>query len=112
MSQDRVPPTPGQALLHGLLEPAETKIVLVVMDGLGGLPVEPGGPTELEAASTPNLDRLAAEGTVGLSTPVAPGITPGSGVGHLALFGYDPVANPVERSAFCSRSESSTRSLP
>lgn len=97
MSQDRVPPTPGQALLHGLLGPSETKIVLVVMDGLGGLPMEPGGPTELEAAVTPNLDRLAAEGTVGLSIPVAHGITPGSGVGHLALFGYDPVANPVGR---------------
>ena len=97
MSQDRVPLTPEQALLHGLLGPAETKIVLVVMDGLGGLPVESGGPTELEAALTPNLDRLAAEGTVGLSIPVAPGITPGSGVGHLALFGYDPVANPVGR---------------
>lgn len=92
-----MPLTPGQALVHGLLERAETKIVLVVMDGLGGLPMEPGGKTELEAAATPNLDRLAAEGTVGLSTPVAPGITPGSGVGHLALFGYDPVAHPVGR---------------
>jgi 2,3-bisphosphoglycerate-independent phosphoglycerate mutase len=97
LTEERVAPTPGQALLHGLLEPAETKIVLVVMDGLGGLPMEPGGPTELEAAATPNLDRLAAEGTVGMSVPVGPGITPGSGVGHLALFGYDPVANPVGR---------------
>ena len=97
MSDQRVPLTPGQALLHGLLEPAPTKIVLVVMDGLGGLPMEPGGKTELEAARTPNLDRLALQGTVGLSVPVAPGITPGSGVGHLALFGYDPVAHPVGR---------------
>jgi len=97
LSEDRVSPTPGQALLHGLLEPAETKIVMIVLDGLGGLPMEPGGPTELEAAATPNLDRLAAEGTVGMSVPVGPGITPGSGVGHLALFGYDPVANPVGR---------------
>jgi 2,3-bisphosphoglycerate-independent phosphoglycerate mutase len=72
-------------------------MVLLVMDGLGGLPMEPGGPTELEAARTPNLDRLAAEGTVGMSVPIAPGITPGSGVGHLALFGYDPVAHPVGR---------------
>jgi 2,3-bisphosphoglycerate-independent phosphoglycerate mutase len=97
VSDERVPLTPGQALLHGLLEPAPTKIVLVVMDGLGGLPMEPGGKTELEAADTPNLDRLALQGTVGLSVPVAPGITPGSGVGHLALFGYDPVAHPVGR---------------
>src|SRR3954454_17782132 len=97
MSEQRVAPTAGQALLRGLLEPAETKMVMVVMDGLGGLPMEPGGPTELEAAATPNLDRLAAEGTVGMSVPVGPGITPGSGVGHLALFGYDPVANPVGR---------------
>jgi 2,3-bisphosphoglycerate-independent phosphoglycerate mutase len=97
VSDERVPLTAGQALLHGLLEPARTKIVLVVMDGLGGLPMAPGGPTELEAARTPNLDRLAAQGTVGLSIPVAPGITPGSGVGHLALFGYDPVAHPVGR---------------
>jgi 2,3-bisphosphoglycerate-independent phosphoglycerate mutase len=97
MTQGRVPPTPGQALLRGLLQPSETKIVLVVMDGLGGLPMEPGGPTELEAAATPNLDRLATEGTLGMSVPVGPGITPGSGVGHLALFGYDPVANPVGR---------------
>jgi 2,3-bisphosphoglycerate-independent phosphoglycerate mutase len=97
VSDERVPLTPGQALVHGLLEPAKTKIVLVVMDGLGGLPMEPGGKTELEAASTPNLDRLALQGTVGMSVPVAPGITPGSGVGHLALFGYDPVAHPVGR---------------
>ena len=97
VSDERVPPTPGQALVRGLLEAAETKIVLVVMDGLGGLPMEPGGPTELEAARTPNLDRLAAEGTVGLSVPIAPGITPGSGVGHMALFGYDPIAHPVGR---------------
>jgi 2,3-bisphosphoglycerate-independent phosphoglycerate mutase len=97
MSEQRVAPTAGQALLRGLLEPAETKMVMVVMDGLGGLPMEPGGPTELEAAATPNLDRLAAEGTVGMSVPVGVGITPGSGVGHLALFGYDPVANPVGR---------------
>src|SRR4051812_26246558 len=81
LSEERVAPTPGQALLHGLLEPAETKIVMVVLDGLGGLPMEPGGPTELEAAATPTLDRLAAEGTVGMSVPVGPGITPGSGVG-------------------------------
>ena len=67
------------------------KIVLLVMDGLGGLPMEPGGETELETANTPNLDRLAAEGTTGLSTPIRPGIEPGSGPAHLSLFSYDPV---------------------
>jgi 2,3-bisphosphoglycerate-independent phosphoglycerate mutase len=77
-------------LIRELREGGTTRIVLLVADGLGGLPIEPGGPTELEAANTPNLDGLAAEGVVGLSTPVAPGITPGSGPGHLGLFGYDP----------------------
>src|SRR4051812_23512176 len=84
-------------LLRQLREPNTTKIVMLVADGLGGLPIEPGGKTELEAARTPNLDRLAAEGTVGLSTPVAPGITPGSGPGHLGLFGYDPLVHDIGR---------------
>lgn len=82
-----------------LAQPAQTKLVLLVLDGLGGLPREPGGPTELEAARTPNLDRLAAEGQTGLSQPVGLGITPGSGPGHLALFGYDPVASNIGRGA-------------
>ncbi len=88
-------------LMHNLIsqlkEPNQTKIVLLVADGLGGLPIEPGGKTELETAHTPNLDRLALEGTTGLSTPVAPGITPGSGPGHLGLFGYDPLENDIGR---------------
>jgi 2,3-bisphosphoglycerate-independent phosphoglycerate mutase len=84
-------------LIRSIREPNTTKIVLLVADGLGGLPIEPGGKTELETARTPNLDRLAAEGTVGLSVPVAPGITPGSGPGHLGLFGYDPLEHPIGR---------------
>lgn len=72
-------------------------MVLLVLDGLGGLPMEPGGPTELEAADTPNLDGLVREGGCGLHEPVAPGITPGSGPGHLALFGYDPLRYRVGR---------------
>ncbi len=84
-------------LIHELREPAATKIVLLVADGLGGLPIERGGKTELETARRPNLDACAADGVSGLSTPVLPGITPGSGPGHLALFGYDPLAYRIGR---------------
>lgn len=73
------------------------KIILLVMDGLGGLPMTQGGLTELEAAHTPNMDRLAAEGSVGLSIPVARGIAPGSGPAHLGLFGYDPLVYDIGR---------------
>ena len=84
-------------LLRELSVPAETKILLIVLDGLGGLPMGPDGPTELEAARTPNLDALAAGSICGMSTPVAPGISPGSGPGHLALFGYDPLQYEIGR---------------
>ncbi|MFN4259276.1 MAG: 2,3-bisphosphoglycerate-independent phosphoglycerate mutase [Gemmataceae bacterium] len=84
-------------LLRELNEPNQSKIVLLVADGLGGLPLEPGGKTELESARTPNFDTLAREGVCGLSIPVLPGITPGSGPGHLGLFGYDPLEYRIGR---------------
>src|SRR2546422_6228686 len=77
---------------------ASSKILLVVMDGLGGY-ADAEHDTELEEARTPNLDALAAEGISGLVEPVAPGITPGSGPGHLALFGYDPERFELGRGA-------------
>jgi 2,3-bisphosphoglycerate-independent phosphoglycerate mutase len=80
-----------------LHEPSASKIVLLVADGLGGLPLEPGGKTELETAHTPNLDGCVAAGVCGLSLPVLPGITPGSGPGHLGLFGYDPLQYRIGR---------------
>ena len=84
-------------LIRGLLAPSDSKILLLVLDGLGGLAIQPGGPTALEAADTPNMDRLAAEGIVGLHQPVAPGITPGSGPGHIGLFGYDAIRYQIGR---------------
>src|SRR5258707_7916770 len=86
-----------EALIRELREDSRTKIVLLVAEGLAGLPLEPGGKTELETASTPNLDAVARDGVSGLSVPVLPGITPGSGPGHLALFGYDPLEYRIGR---------------
>jgi len=83
--------------LAALAQPSDSKVLLLVLDGLGGLPMTPGGPTALEAANTPHLDALARAGTCGLHDPVAPGVTPGSGPGHLALFGYDPLVYETGR---------------
>lgn len=85
--------------LKRLIKPAKTKIVLLIMDGLGGLPNEPGGKTELEAAYTPNMDALAARSALGFSSPAGPGIAVGSGPGHLAIFGFDPIEYEIGRGA-------------
>lgn len=80
----------------GLVEREGGRIVLLVLDGVGGLPGE-SGLTELESAATPNLDRLAAGAALGMQLPVGHGISPGSGPGHLGLFGYDPVKYDIGR---------------
>ncbi len=87
----------SDAVIPSLLNASKSKILLLVFDGLGGLPHPDTGRTELETARKPNLDRWAREGGLGLIDPVGPGITPGSGPAHLALFGYDPIAENVGR---------------
>jgi len=82
-------------LARELSQATDSKIVLLVIDGVGGLPVE--GKTELETARKPNLDELAKGGVCGVSDPVMMGITPGSGPAHLALFGYDPLRYQLGR---------------
>ena len=84
-------------LIAPLVVPSETKIVLLSLDGLGGLARPETGRSELETARLPNLSRLAARAACGLIRHVAPGITPGSGPGHLGLFGYDPLQYQVGR---------------
>ncbi len=86
-------------LMRNLAQPSTGKIILLILDGLGGLPHPDTGKTELETADTPNLNRLAKEGTTGLIDIVSPGITPGSAAGHLALFGYDPLRFTIGRGA-------------
>jgi 2,3-bisphosphoglycerate-independent phosphoglycerate mutase len=83
--------------LKEITRQSDSKIVLLVIDGLGGLPRPETGKTELETAHTPNLAELANKGNCGLTDPVSPGITPGSAPGHLALFGYDPIKFAVGR---------------
>ncbi len=84
-------------LISSISRTSPEKIILLVIDGFGGLPDPVTGRSELETARIPNLDALAAKGICGLSDPIAPGITPGSGPGHLALFGYDPVECNIGR---------------
>src|ERR1700730_4080734 len=84
-------------LLRSLAQPATTKIILCSLDGLGGLPRPGSGKTELETARIPTLHALAGRSACGLLRHVGPGITPGSGPGHLGLFGYDPLQHPVGR---------------
>jgi 2,3-bisphosphoglycerate-independent phosphoglycerate mutase len=79
-----------QQLLARLAQPSEHRIVLLVLDGVGDVRTAEQPRTALESAATPNLDRLAEASALGRIVPVAPGVTPGSGPGHLALFGYDP----------------------
>ncbi|MBM4137595.1 MAG: 2,3-bisphosphoglycerate-independent phosphoglycerate mutase [Nitrospira sp.] len=84
-----------QKLIKDLIQKNNTSILLIVLDGLGGLPVN--GKTELEVAYKPNLDALAKESACGLHVPVSMGITPGSGPGHISLFGYDPLEWQIGR---------------
>jgi len=86
-------------LLQKLIQAGNSKIVMIIMDGLGGLAREVGGKTELESAHRPNLNKLAQDSALGLTIPIEPGVTTGSGPGHLAFFGYDPLEYEIGRGA-------------
>jgi 2,3-bisphosphoglycerate-independent phosphoglycerate mutase len=83
-------------LIRQQVKKTDSKIVFLIMDGLGDIPAQ-GKDTPLAEAETPNMDKLAERGCLGLCDPIAPGLTPGSGPAHLSLFGYDPVKNNVGR---------------
>lgn len=91
-------PLTAESVVSAMARPEGKKAMLLVMDGLGGYRTTARG-SELSEARTPNLDRLAREGSLGLHDPVTRGITPGSGAGHLGLFGYDPLAYEIGRGA-------------
>lgn len=84
-------------LIDQLAIPGDSKIVFFIMDGLGGLSATGASRTELQSARKPNLDSLARRSSCGLVHPISYGVTTGSGPGHFALFGYDPVENNVGR---------------
>jgi 2,3-bisphosphoglycerate-independent phosphoglycerate mutase len=86
-----------QDILNSLITKNDSKIIYLIMDGLGGLPAQAGGKTELETAKTPNMDKLAENGILALLDPIGQGMTPGSGPAHLSLFGYDPIGDNVGR---------------
>ena len=88
-----------QKFLDNLITSSSSKIVMIIMDGLGGLPLKPDGKTELESAKIPNMNALAFQSALGLSIPIGPGITTGSGPGHLAIFGYNPFQFEIGRGA-------------
>jgi len=85
------------SLIQSLAKENDTKIVFLILDGIGGLPNNDKNQTELEAANTPHLDKLAQESICGLQLSVGNGITPGSGPGHLGVFGYNPFKYQVGR---------------
>ena len=85
--------------LSDIVRKTDSKILMLVADGLGGAPAPGARRSELESARIPNLNRLAQASAAGLTLPVAPGIAPGSGPGHLALFGYDPLKYLIGRGA-------------
>jgi 2,3-bisphosphoglycerate-independent phosphoglycerate mutase len=91
-------PLTAETVVTAMARPQGQRVMLLVMDGLGGYRTVERG-SELTQARTPNLDRLAGEGALGLHDPVTRGITPGSGAGHLGLFGYDPLAYEIGRGA-------------